>query len=84
MPDTVDDFWRMIWEHKLCTIVMVTKLVENGREKCQRYWPSGPGQVLETGTGIVVTLMEVKVFTDYEIRVMSVTNVSKQLVSIIQ
>ena len=29
LPDTVLDFWRMIWEYKLPTIVMLTQLVEN-------------------------------------------------------
>ena len=29
LPDTVVDFWRMIWEYKLPTIVMLTQLVEN-------------------------------------------------------
>ena len=39
LPDTVDDFWRMIWEQKAATIVMLTKEKEGGRVKCQRYWP---------------------------------------------
>ena len=28
MPNTVTDFWRMIWEKKLPTIVMLTKCFE--------------------------------------------------------
>ena len=31
LPHTVDDFWRMIWEHKLDTIVMLTKCTEGGK-----------------------------------------------------
>ena len=28
LPNTLEDFWRMIWEHKLNTVVMLTKCFE--------------------------------------------------------
>ena len=31
MSGTITDFWRMIWEHKPTTIVMLTKQVEGGK-----------------------------------------------------
>ena len=31
LPATFDDFWRMVWEQKTHTIVMLTQLVERGR-----------------------------------------------------
>ena len=30
-PDTIPDFWRMIWEHESSTIVMLSKETESGK-----------------------------------------------------
>ena len=31
LEETINDFWRMVWEFKLPTIVMLTETVEAGR-----------------------------------------------------
>ena len=31
LPNSVDDFWKMVWEQKSTAIVMVTNPVENAR-----------------------------------------------------
>ncbi|XP_049331024.1 LOW QUALITY PROTEIN: receptor-type tyrosine-protein phosphatase eta [Astyanax mexicanus] len=40
LPATVNEFWRMIWEKHVHTIVMLTRCNEQGRVKCEKYWPS--------------------------------------------
>nr|XP_039259559.1 uncharacterized protein LOC120336018 [Styela clava] len=39
LPNTVNDFWRMVIEQKCTVIVMLTGLLERGKKKCEKYWP---------------------------------------------
>ncbi|XP_027699199.1 receptor-type tyrosine-protein phosphatase C isoform X2 [Vombatus ursinus] len=71
--ETVDDFWRMIWEQKVTIIVMVTRCEEGNRNKCAEYWPT-----MEEGTHIygdvIVKIHEHKVCPDYIVQKLNVTN----------
>eukprot|EP00106_Octopus_bimaculoides_P006172 XP_014773614.1 PREDICTED: receptor-type tyrosine-protein phosphatase F-like isoform X10 [Octopus bimaculoides] len=65
LPETFGDFWRMVWEQRSSTIVMMTKLEERSRIKCDQYWPSrGP----ETYGLMQVTLQDVTELATYTIR----------------
>ncbi|XP_010182268.1 PREDICTED: tyrosine-protein phosphatase non-receptor type 11-like, partial [Mesitornis unicolor] len=39
LQTTVNDFWAMVYQENSHVIVMTTKEVERGRNKCFRYWP---------------------------------------------
>ncbi|KAM5236297.1 receptor-type tyrosine-protein phosphatase H [Ctenodactylus gundi] len=39
LPQTVGDFWRLVWEQQSHTLVMLTNCLESGRVKCEHYWP---------------------------------------------
>ncbi|XP_015918846.2 uncharacterized protein [Parasteatoda tepidariorum] len=40
LPNTVVDFWRMIWECEVQVIVMACNEQESGKYKCECYWPT--------------------------------------------
>lgn len=40
MENTVLDFWRMIQQENSTLIIMLTTIIERGRNKCFQYWPS--------------------------------------------
>eukprot|EP00118_Oscarella_pearsei_P018624 m.191630 g.191630 ORF g.191630 m.191630 type:complete len:2530 (+) comp39450_c0_seq43:90-7679(+) len=65
--DTVDDFWRMIWEKKVAVIVMIAEVGE-----CVKYWPS-LGSGLEFGH-LQVTLDSIQKSDDFTVRQLSVTD----------
>ncbi|XP_041436655.1 receptor-type tyrosine-protein phosphatase kappa isoform X3 [Xenopus laevis] len=39
LPETLADFWHMVWQEKSSVIVMLTALEEQNKVKCERYWP---------------------------------------------
>lgn len=65
LPNTVGDFWRMVWEQKSKTIVMMTQLEERGRVKCVQYWPSRDSV---TYHNITITAFKVEELAYYTIR----------------
>lgn len=39
VSNTVDDFWRMVWEQRSTIVVMLSDLTDNEMEHDTRYWP---------------------------------------------
>ncbi|MFH4974810.1 hypothetical protein AB6A40_001519 [Gnathostoma spinigerum] len=50
MPNTIVDFWRMVWQVKSSTIVMLCDIMECGKKKCEQYWPEKVGESQKHGT----------------------------------
>uniref|UniRef100_A0A4W5QNR4 protein-tyrosine-phosphatase n=1 Tax=Hucho hucho TaxID=62062 RepID=A0A4W5QNR4_9TELE len=71
--ETVEDFWRMVWEQQSSIIVMVTRCEESNRNKCAQYWPS-PEREVEIFEEFVVKLNREEHCPDYIIRHLSLTN----------
>ena len=56
----------MVWQENSAVIVMTTKEIERGKNKCARYWPE-KGQAKEAGKITVKTVSE-KLTLDYTLR----------------
>ncbi|XP_016154383.1 PREDICTED: receptor-type tyrosine-protein phosphatase eta [Ficedula albicollis] len=65
LPNTIEDFWRMIWEKNIYSIVMLTKCVEQARTKCEQYWPD---KQPKSYGDIIVTMVSEVVLPEWTIR----------------
>ncbi|XP_048834177.1 receptor-type tyrosine-protein phosphatase alpha-like isoform X2 [Brienomyrus brachyistius] len=71
LQHTLEDFWRMIWEWRSCSIVMLTELEERGQEKCTQYWPTEGTLVCGD---MAIELKREEVCENYTVRDLLVTN----------
>lgn len=69
LQETFADFWRMCWEQKTATIVMMTRLEERARIKCDQYWPS---RGTETYGMMTISITETQELATYAIRTFQV------------
>ena len=65
LPDTVGDFWRLIWDYNIPSVVMLTNLVEKMKVKCSQYWPNtGSQQYANVNVTLINTIQQ----ADFTIR----------------
>src|SRR5438045_785005 len=55
LVNTIDDFWLMVWHERSPCIVMMTRLKENNRIKCEPYLPTREGQYGEIHVAVRMT-----------------------------
>lgn len=77
LPFTTNDFWRMVWEHNVSNVVMLTLPKEAGKIKCEQYWPAQRGEMSEY-EDIRVTNTSVSTVNDYNITIFSLSNCKTQ------
>ena len=69
LPKTTADFWRMVWQERSRTIVMLANLVEGNNIKCHKYWPDSG---TESFGPFNVTITGQQILADYTTRKLSV------------
>uniref|UniRef100_A0A8C4GR22 protein-tyrosine-phosphatase n=1 Tax=Dicentrarchus labrax TaxID=13489 RepID=A0A8C4GR22_DICLA len=79
LATTVNDFWQMVWQENTRVIVMTTREVEKGRNKCVPYWPDLQSSK-EVGPYVVTNTSE-REATDYKVRVLEIAPVDKPKLS---
>ncbi|XP_041917880.1 receptor-type tyrosine-protein phosphatase S-like isoform X8 [Alosa sapidissima] len=68
LPESFGDFWRMVWEQRAASVVMMTRLEEKSRIKCDQYWPS---RGTDTYGMIQVTLLDTMELATFCVRTFS-------------
>ncbi|XP_049986651.1 receptor-type tyrosine-protein phosphatase H isoform X3 [Alexandromys fortis] len=76
LPHTVGDFWRLVWEQKSHTVVMLTNCMESGRVKCEHYWPLDAQPC--THGQLQVTLMSEEVKENWTVRDLQLFHMGEQ------
>ncbi|KAK9883912.1 hypothetical protein WA026_004855 [Henosepilachna vigintioctopunctata] len=71
LPQTVADFWRMIWQERVKSIVMLANIYEDGKKRVEKYWPDEREKKIYGN--ICIRFRSVELFADYEYRIFSVT-----------
>ncbi|KAI6241101.1 hypothetical protein M3Y99_00382300 [Aphelenchoides fujianensis] len=52
---TVEDFWRLVWQERVCLILMLCQCTEGRKTKCAEYWPKTAGESKTVGPFVVTT-----------------------------
>ncbi|KAF6037095.1 hypothetical protein EB796_004591 [Bugula neritina] len=63
---TIEDFWLMIWQQQITSVVMATKAFETNKMKCLQYWPIAEKESQTIGE-FRITNMGVEKWPDYAI-----------------
>ncbi|XP_052777592.1 uncharacterized protein LOC128214917 [Mya arenaria] len=69
------DFWRMVWQLRIGKIVMLTKLKEDKKIKCEQYWPDEGSIQYDK---FKITHRRTELFSDFVIRKLALQKDGKE------
>lgn len=82
LSNTIADFWLMIWTERVPAIVMITKLVEAGKAKCEAYLPEEGQSSCQHGN-VNIAIESTEETDGYTIRRLVIRVISIIIISII-
>ncbi|XP_060603462.1 receptor-type tyrosine-protein phosphatase epsilon-like [Ruditapes philippinarum] len=70
-------FWNMVWQERVCKIVMLTNLIEQGVQKCDKYWPDKDVCIMYED--VKVTCQSEEIYPCFTVRIFSVEKTEKRI-----
>ena len=70
-PETIEDFWTMVYDYNSNIIVMLCKLFEGSRKKCENYWEAKM-------KSFEIVIEKEETFDMYLIRTLKLKNLEKK------
>ncbi|XP_011870959.1 PREDICTED: tyrosine-protein phosphatase non-receptor type 7-like isoform X2 [Vollenhovia emeryi] len=73
LANTIADFWKMVWVENVSAIVMITRLYETSKPKCEAYFPFDVNNRIQAGPfTIIVNYTDTR--NGYTVRTMEIRN----------
>lgn len=77
LPATTADFWQMVWEQNVDVIAMLTREIEEGKVKCDRYWPELQDGHFYPGNLYRVTQLECHLLSSCVVRIFQMDDLER-------
>jgi len=65
LENTMNDFWKMIWEQDVRIIIMAANMNERGRKQASKYWPNINENNIFVNGDLEICCKKTDVFADY-------------------